>query len=191
VNGPSHYVKGEELAEHAEDLIKQGRPGARLGGPRAGARHARPGCGRGARDVVPRRAQLGRRRPDQVHRPRPGTLRHAISRPAAWPPGRIAPRKPGTPSPPLSTTCSFGARRLQLSSAGRVGSCRRGRAADRPTRVLPDMRVVTHGDSSAIMRHAISALCIAAGVWADPRAPAQSRTVRVHLRATVNPGHAD
>jgi hypothetical protein len=26
VNGPSHYVKGEELAEHAEDLIKQGDP---------------------------------------------------------------------------------------------------------------------------------------------------------------------
>lgn len=26
MNGPSHYVKGEELAEHAEDLIKQGDP---------------------------------------------------------------------------------------------------------------------------------------------------------------------
>jgi hypothetical protein len=61
VNGPSRYVKGEELAEHAEDLIKQGdprRPGARLGGPRARARDARRGRSRSARDIAPRCAWL-------------------------------------------------------------------------------------------------------------------------------------
>ena len=85
MNGPSHYVKGEELAEHAEDLIKQGdptawRPSGR--GPRARTRDARRGRSRSARDVAPRCAQVGRRRPDQARRPQPGTPAHAISRPA-------------------------------------------------------------------------------------------------------------
>lgn len=69
MNGPSHYVKGEELAEHAEDLIKQGDPDG-LAPVWAALAHVHATLAEAAAaalgDLAPRCAHVGRGRPDHV-----------------------------------------------------------------------------------------------------------------------------
>jgi hypothetical protein len=76
VNGPSHYVKGEELAERAEGLFEQGDLDglapvwvalAQVHATLAEAAAAALGT------LARRGARVGGRRTDQLQRPRPAT----------------------------------------------------------------------------------------------------------------------
>jgi len=129
VNGPSHYVKGEELAEHAEDLIKQGDPDG-LAPVWAALAHVHATLAEAAA------AALGTSHLDalkwaDVARTRHGDLspeprRTPLAVPQPDRPGRTATWKPGNPPPPLSTTRSFGARRPETQPADNAGPRRQG-----------------------------------------------------------------
>ena len=112
MNGPSHYVKGEELAEHAEDLIKQGDPDglapvwAALAYVHA-TLAAAAALGTSHLDAL-KWADVARTRHGDLS-PEPRHTPLAVPQPDR--PGRTATWKPGDPPPSLSTTRSFWARR--------------------------------------------------------------------------------
>ena len=147
MNGPSHYVKGEELAEHAEDLIKQGDPDG-LAPVWAALAHVHATLAEAAA------AALGTSHLDalkwaDVARTRHGDLspepRHTpLAVPQPDRPGRTATWKPGNPPLPLSTTRSFGARRPETQfrrqhwpASARARRQRRDRSRTRPARHAP------------------------------------------------------
>jgi hypothetical protein len=168
VNGPSHYVKGEELAEHAEDLIKQGDPDglapvwAALARVHATLAEAAPAAlGTSHLDAL-KWADVARTRHGDLS-PEPRHMPLAVPKPDR--PGRTATWKPGNPPPPLSTTVND----ALLGSApcrdpappttlARVGKGQAATAGPIPHPSCQTCAFVTHGASSTVVLHALSAL---------------------------------
>jgi hypothetical protein len=165
VNGPRHYVKGEELAEHAEDLIKQGDPDglapvwAALAPVHATlAEAAAAALGTSHLDALTW-AEVARTTYSDVS-PKPRHTPLAVPQPDR--PGRTATREARQPIASLiNDPLLRGAPVQKPSTAASVGPRRQGPGGNGgtdPAPVLPDMRFVTHGDSSAVVLHALSAL---------------------------------